>query len=114
VLSDGTVVPGKQSLNGGPSVLFDAVALLVSDNGAARLANDGAARDFVADAFGHCKFIAFTAAAQPLLEKAGVRAELDEGCVALDKAKDAAGFIETCGQLRYWRRELKADLAALA
>ncbi|MDB5434842.1 MAG: Catalase [Phenylobacterium sp.] len=114
VLSDGTTVPGKQSVEGGPSVLFDAVALLVSDNGAALLANDGAARDFVADAFGHCKFIAFTAAAQPLLEKAGVRAELDEGCVALDKAKDAAGFIETCGQLRYWRRELKADLAALA
>jgi catalase len=114
VLSDGTMVPGNQNLKGGPSVLFDAVALLVSDKGAALLSEHGAARDFVADAFGHCKFIAFTAAARPLLEKAGVPAELDEGCVPLAQAKDAVAFIETCGQLRYWPRELKADVAALA
>jgi catalase len=114
VLSDGTMVPGNQNLKGGPSVLFDAVALLVSDKGAALLSEHGAARDFVADAFGHCKFIALTAAARPLLEKAGVPTELDEGCVPLAQAKDAVAFMETCGQLRYWPRELKADVAALA
>ena len=114
VLSDGTLVPGKQKIDGGPSVLFDAVALVLSQDGAALLAKDGAARDFVADAFGHCKFIGFTAEAQPLLEKAGVLADLDDGCFTLAKGKDAAAFVEACGALRYWPRELKVDLDAMA
>jgi catalase len=115
VLADGTVVPGKQKIDGGPSVLFDAVAVLVSDEGAALLARDGAARDFVADAFGHCKFIAYSAAAAPLLEKGGIApADLDEGCFPLTKARDAAAFIEACGQLRFWARELNVDLDAMA
>ena len=42
-------------------MLFDAVAVLVSEEGAALLARDAAAKDFVTDAFGHCKFIAMTA-----------------------------------------------------
>ncbi len=114
VLSDGTLVPGKQKIDGGPSVLFDAVALVLSADGAALLAKDGAARDFVADAFGHCKFIGYTAEAQPLLEKAGVAADLDEACIALGKAKDAAAFIDACAALRFWPRELKVDLDAMS
>jgi catalase len=114
VLSDGKLTPGKQKLDGGPSVLFDAVALLLSEDGAALLARDAAARDFVADAFSHCKFIAFSDEARPLLEKAGVLADLDEGCRILAKAKDAESFVEACGQLRFWARELKVDLDAIA
>jgi catalase len=113
VLSDGTLVPGKQKIDGGPSILFDAVAVVPSAAGAALLAKDGAARDFVADAFGHCKFIAYTAQATPLLEKAGVLADLDDGCFPLGQAKDAANFIAACAQLRYWPRELKVDLDAM-
>jgi catalase len=109
VLSDGTLAPGKQKLDGGPSVLFDAVALLLSEAGAALLAKDGPARDFVADAFSHCKFIGYTAAAEAMLAKAG---DPDGGCVALATAKDAASFVEACGQLRYWPRETVVDMDA--
>jgi len=45
MLDDQTLVQGKQKLDGGPSVLYDAVALLVSAGGAAMLARDAAARD---------------------------------------------------------------------
>ena len=114
VLSDGTLVPAKQKIDGGPSVLFDAVAVLASADGAALLATDGAAKDFVNDAFGHCKFIGYTAEAAPLFEKTGLLADLDEGCMALAKGKDAKAFVEACAQLRYWPRELQVDLDAKA
>ena len=58
-----------------------------------------AARDFVADAFAHCKFIGYTDAAMPLLDAAGL-AGLDEGFIELDG--NAADFISRCRQLRHW------------
>ena len=61
-LSDGTAVPAKQKIDGGPSVLYDAVALIVSEEGAALLAKDAPAKDFITDAFAHCKFIGYSAA----------------------------------------------------
>jgi catalase len=84
-------------------VVFDAVAVLLSDAGANLLADEAAARDFVADAFAHCKFIAHSAAAKPLLDKAGAVA--DGGIVALGKPADVAAFLKECGKLRFWDRE---------
>jgi catalase len=100
--SDGTWYEADEKLDGGPSVLFDAVAILVSKGGASRLAALPAARDFIADATAHHKFIAYVDSAVPLLEKAG--AELDEGFVRLDKPKDCAGFVSRCRKLRFWDR----------
>ena len=80
----------------GPSVLFDAVAILPSDEGAALLAGEAAARDFVADAFAHAKFIAVRRTAAPLLEKAGV--EQDNGIFAID-GKDVDAFVQACAAL---------------
>ena len=84
-------------------MLFDAVAILPSEEGAALLATLPAARDFVADAFAHRKFIAYAAAAAPLLEKAGV-SHLDEGFIPLNKAGDCDGFVAACRKLRFWDR----------
>jgi catalase len=115
VLDDGTLVEGKQKIDGGPSVLYDAVALLVSEDGASLLSRDAATRDFVADAFGHCKFIGFTPEVVPLLRKAGIEeADMDEGLMPLTMVKDGAAFLERCGQLRFWDRELTVDLDAAA
>jgi catalase len=111
-LSDGKLVAAKQKIDGGPSVLYDAIALLLSQQGAALLSKDAAAKDFVTDAFAHCKFIGYTAEAQALFEKAGLAGQLDEACIELSSAKDAKAFIETCGQLRFWDRELVVDLDA--
>ena len=112
-LDDGTLAVGKQKIDGGASVLYDAVVLLLSAPGAALLARDAVARDFAADAFAHCKFIGFTADAVPLLEKAGIaEKDRDEGLVPLGGAGDVAAFIEKAGQLRFWERELHVDLDA--
>jgi catalase len=112
VLSDGTAVAAKNKIDGGPSVLFDAVAVLVSDAGAALLAKDAAAQDFVRDAFGHCKFIGLTKEAEPIFVKAGIAGDLDDACLALAAAKDASGFVDAIAALRFWPRELKVDLDA--
>ena len=111
-LADGTHVAAKHKIDGGPSVLFDAVAVLVSAEGAALLAKDAAAKDFVADAFAHCKFIAISADAEPIFVAAGIDGDLDEACLPLIKAGDATAFIGAARSLRHWPRELSVDLDA--
>jgi catalase len=101
--SDGKLTGTDQKIDGGPSVLYDAVALLLSETAAAELAGQPAARDFVADAFAHGKFIAYTAAARPLLEAAGVTGRLDDGFSDLGTV-DAAAFLDSCAALRYGPR----------
>ena len=91
-----------EKLEGGPSVLFDAVAILPSAEGALLLTMLPAARDFVADAVAHRKFIAYAASAAPLLEKAGV--VLDKGFIPLKSAGDCDGFVTACRKLRFWDR----------
>lgn len=104
--SDGSWIEAKHMIDGGPSVLFDAVVLILSDAGAERLTGEAAARDSVADAFAHCKFIGYSAAAAPLLAKAGVPLDhTDDGLVLLDSAKSVSGFVEACRKLRVWARE---------
>ena len=88
--------------------MFDAVAVLLSDAGAQLLTDEATARDFVADAFAHCKFIAHNAAALPLLEKAGIAAARDNGIVELKQPADAASFVEACRKLRFWEREQRS------
>jgi catalase len=105
VCSDGMLMPAKQKINGGPSVLYDAVAILPSAEGAALLAQEATAKDFVNDAFAHAKFIAYGPDAMPLFEKANLVADMDDGFVALKKPADAKAFIKACGALRFWARE---------
>ncbi|MET0444733.1 MAG: catalase HPII, partial [Pseudorhodoplanes sp.] len=110
--SDGTFVAADEMIDGGPSVLFDAVAILPGDDGVASLVAESTARDFVADAFAHCKFIAHVDAAMPLFEKAGIADALDEGVVALSAKKDVAAFVALLGELRLWSREPKLKAPA--
>ena len=110
-LDNSTQVAAKQKIDGGPSVLYDAVAVLPSETGVAMLTRDAAAKDFVTDAFAHCKFIGHNDAANALFNAAGM-VERDEGFVALAKAKDAKTFVSQCRALRIWSRELNVDLDA--
>ncbi|RYF45360.1 MAG: catalase, partial [Cytophagaceae bacterium] len=103
-LSDGTLQNADGQLAGSPSQLFDAVAILLSDEGCALLLKEAAALDFVMNAFGHLKAIGHSTEAKPLLDKAGV--EPDDGVVNLD-----ASFIEAA-KLRFFDRE--PDLRTLA
>jgi len=105
VASDGGWIDANHSIDGAPSVLFDAVALLVTEEAAGQLANQAGVREFVADAFVHCKFIAFTQSAAAILAKAGVEDDHDEGMINLDGQKGIKSFVESCRHLRLWKRE---------
>ncbi|MFO1024878.1 MAG: catalase [Acetobacteraceae bacterium] len=102
--SAGKRVPAQQKVNGGPSVLYDAVVVLLSDQGAQMLAKEATARDFVTDAWAHAKFIAFNAAAQPLFQAACVTPD-DDGCTELASPGDVTKFLQKCSAVRFWPRE---------
>ena len=102
--SDGSWIEADQKVDGGPSVLYDAVALMISEEGSSLLASQPAARDFVADAFAHSKFIAYVAAAKPFLMKVVGAANLDDGFIEIRGSKDISKFIQECRKLRFWER----------
>jgi catalase len=107
--SDGTWIAAAEKLDGAPSVLFDAVVLLVAEPAAEALLHEPAARDFVSDAFAHCKFIGFTRDAAALLARgagAGARAP---GLIALDAPDGCRAFIEACRALRCWERASREE-----
>ena len=88
VLQDKTVIKADGQLAGTPSQLFDAIAIILSESGTNMLLKEGAAVQFVMDAFGHLKAIGHTAQSQPLLDKANVQA--DAGVVTIGKQFIAA------------------------
>lgn len=102
-LSDGTERTADQKVDGGPSVLYDVVAVLTSKEGAPDLAEEAAARDFVTDAHAHCKFIGYDPSALPLLEATGLDVLRDDGYVELSDT-GARQFLQTCRPLRHWER----------
>jgi catalase len=104
--SDGKLHPAKQKIDGGPSVLYDAIAVIPSADGAAWLAAHSPALDFVRDAHAHCKFVAYTDSSAALFDAAGLTAQFDAGYVRVDaKRAGANAFIDACASLRFWERE---------
>ncbi len=98
-LADGSTLKADGQLAGMPSVLFDAVAVVLSDAGAQKLAKEAGAMDFVRDAFRHLKAIAVDAGGRALLQAAQVQA--DAGVV---DASDKEAFI-AAAKTRQWQRE---------
>jgi catalase len=108
------------------SVLFDAVFVPGGDAGAAALAVDPQAIEFVCDAFKHYKAIAATGAGAALFEAAGITgakphpkagpgADPSAGVVSGDDgqvAQVARDFIAALGAGRQWARGLKPPLLA--
>lgn len=108
--SDGSLIEAHHMIDGGPSVLFDAVALLTSAAAIEELVKEATARDFVADAFQHCKFIGYDQSALPLLEIAGIADSMDEGVLPLPGEEGLAAFVSELGKLRVWGREPSVKL----
>ncbi len=98
-LADGSTLAADGQLAGTPSVLFDAVAVILSADGAKALSTESAAIDFVRDAFGHLKAIVADKGGKALLKAANVGE--DPGVV--DANNDRA-FI-TAAKTRQWDRE---------
>ncbi len=105
--ADGSVFAANEKLEGGPSVLFDAVVLLVTEDGAARLSNRPAARDFIADAMAHQKFIGYVDSAADLIKNVIGKDTLDDGFFPIRGQGDCKEFLIRCRGLRFWDR---ADL----
>jgi catalase len=106
-LADGKRLPADAQLAGAPSVVFDAVALVLSEDGCAALLKDSAGVDFVSNAFVHLKAIGYTQAAQPLLDRAGVTP--DAGVVAL--SREPEDWL-AAARTRQWDREPKVRMLA--
>jgi len=98
-LAAGSILAADGQLAGNPSVLFDAVAVILSDEGAKTLSMESAAIDFVRDAFGHLKAIAVDKGGRALLRIANVGQ--DAGVV---DTNDQAAFI-AAAKIRQWDRE---------
>jgi len=98
-LSDGRRLAADGQLAGTPSVVFDAVAVVLSEAAGEALAKEAAAVDWVRDAYGHLKAIAADAGAQPLLQAGGVLE--DPGVVG---TADLSAFLKAAAT-RQWERE---------
>ena len=98
-LADGTLLAVDKQLAGAPSVIFDAIAVILSDAGAKKLAVESAAIDFVRDAFGHLKAIGVDQGGAALLKAANV--PNDVGVVDIKNQKAFMAAAKT----RQWERE---------
>jgi catalase len=101
--ADGTQVKADHMILGGPSVLFDACVVAPGAAALPQLMLESAAKQWVADAYTHCKIIGVVGAAQPLLDAAG--AKKDDGIVDIS-AKSIATFIDRAKEGRLWAREV--------
>jgi catalase len=97
----GKTIAADHMIAGGPSVIFDTVALALGEAGIEGVVANPAAVQWVADAFHHCKVIGTVAAAKGLLDVAGVKA--DAGVI--DLAKGVDGFFAAAKKGRIWARE---------
>jgi catalase len=98
-LADGSTLKTDGQLAGTPSIVFDAILVILSDEGAKMLAKESAAIDFVRDAFGHLKAIGVDAGGLALLKIA--RIPKDAGVSDLGNLK---AFI-AAAKTRQWARE---------
>ena len=103
-LDDGSVLAADQIVAGAPSVLYDAVVVLVSSEHATELAALPEAKGFLADAHAHRKFVGHTVDARALFSAAGLPDELDGGFIDVTRRAGATAFVTACRALRYWTR----------
>jgi len=98
-LSDGKSLDVDGQLAGTPSVLFDAIAVLLSDEAAQSLSEDPAALEFVRDAFRHLKAIGADTGGRALLESAGIATG-----AGIEDVSDHEAFLGLA-KTRQWDRE---------
>jgi catalase len=102
LMSNGKLIEGDFQLAGGSSVLFDSVFVALAEEGVKTLLKEAAAVAWIHDAFAHCKVLAATEAARPLLDAAGVSP--DEGVLIGTSAEE---FLAKASEGRVWSREPK-------
>ena len=109
--SDGSRIEADQKIGGGPSVLYDAVVLLIAESSgglAARRRGPPVRRRRVRPL--QVRRLCATVRGRCSTHPASA-SRLDDGFVALEEAGPAA-FVERCRELRFWDRELLVAAAS--
>ncbi len=91
-------------LEGAPSVLFDAVALLPSAQGLKNITHLPSLHSFLKDAFNHRKFIAYSKEAVPFMAKMEMDEKRDEGLICVNELGQIEHFLLLCRAIRHWAR----------
>ncbi|MBL9169433.1 MAG: catalase [Verrucomicrobiales bacterium] len=105
-LLNGSSMMATAQLAGTPSVMFDAVAVLLSETAASALKKESAAIDFMRDAFGHLKAILVDQGGLELLRAANLE---PDGGVVVDG--NLVAFLQAA-KTRQWDREKKVRTLA--
>ncbi|EJF89272.1 catalase [Bartonella tamiae] len=101
---NGTKIEAHHQIDGGQSVLFDAVALIINVSEIDTLTKSAPLRDFINDAYAHYKFIGYNEASEELLSALSMTDRKDEGFLRLSSSDDIAVFLNQCKALRFWKR----------
>ncbi|VVO14921.1 catalase HPII [Pseudomonas fluorescens] len=104
--SDGKSLAVDASMEGLPSVAFDAVFVPGGAKSVQALSTDGVALHYVLEAYKHLKAIALHGEAKQLLDV--LKLEADAGLIVGGDAKALKAFFAAIAQHRVWDREPKA------
>ncbi|PYE83781.1 catalase [Pseudoroseicyclus aestuarii] len=99
----GKQIPANQKIDGAPAVLYDFIAVIASDEGAAQLAKMHAAKTFMADAWAYMKLTALSGGAAPLAQAGGMETS-GSGVTPLTDAASVETYLDGCAKLRAWDR----------
>ncbi|MNF79913.1 Catalase HPII [compost metagenome] len=104
--ADGKTLAVDASMEGSPSVAFDAVFVPGGAASIKALSTDGVALHYLLEAYKHLKAIALQGEAKQLLDV--LKLEVDAGLIVGADAKLIKPFLAAIGQHRVWEREEKA------
>jgi catalase len=103
--NDGSFHRCDETLLGAPSVLYDAVVIILSESEAKDYAANLVAREFVTDAYMHCKFIAYNEPASALISAAGIDPTKDQGMMKVTNPELAREWLNLGrAKTRFWER----------
>ncbi|MDR9751246.1 catalase HPII [Pseudomonas sp. SZMC_28357] len=103
---DGKTLPVDASMEGLPSIAFDAVFVPGGADSIKALSGDGVALHYLLEAYKHLKAIALNGEAKQLLDV--LKLEADAGLIVGVDAKSMKNFFAAIAQHRVWDREPKA------
>ena len=104
--AQGKSLPVDASMEGLPSVAFDAVFVPGGAKSVKALSEDGVALHYLLEAYKHLKAIAVVGEAKQLLEL--LKLEADAGLIVGGDAKALKAFVAAIAQHRVWDREPRA------
>jgi catalase len=107
VLSNGQKLLVHEKIDGAPSVLYDAIAILASQESIEALKDTPAWSSFFKDALAHGKYIAFASSTPNLAKDIKAGGDLKTQLVELGNEAHIVGFIEKCRELRAWGADPK-------